>query len=244
MSIPKKDSKPNGGRRQPKVPDPNKKEYAVGYGKPPVANQFAKGTSGRPEGRPKGARNKQPAANDARWSAVFKQEGARPVLINEGGKQVKVPSFQAVVRSTHVSALKGNPAAQKLVIDANRHINAMEEADSRFVMESAVEYKIWAKAREDEEDALGIPHPPGRMRSDEIHIDHVTGDILVDWSTVNLFELRQRGRNESQRDLDDLLRRRRNKDQLSADEKAQIVFLPKLIKMLNELIGAPAKPKL
>lgn len=241
MSIPQNDSKSKRNPRQPKVPDPTKKEYAVGYGKPPVANQFAKGTSGRPEGRPKGARNKQPAADDARWSAIFKQEGARPVLVNEGGKQVKVPSFRAVVRSTHVSALKGNPAAQKLVIDANRHIDAIEEADARFVMDSAVEYQIWAKAREDEEDVLGIPHPPGRMRSDEIHIDHVTGDIQVDWSTVHLFELRLRGRNESQRQLNDLLRRRRNKDQLSADERAQIIFLPKLIKTLNELIGAPTK---
>jgi hypothetical protein len=34
-----------------------KKEYAVGYGKPPRSTRFAKGKSGNPKGRPKGSKN-------------------------------------------------------------------------------------------------------------------------------------------------------------------------------------------
>ena len=30
-----------------------RKEYAIGYGKPPLHTRFAKGTSGSPKGRPK-----------------------------------------------------------------------------------------------------------------------------------------------------------------------------------------------
>jgi Family of unknown function (DUF5681) len=32
---------------------PSRKEYAIGYGKPPVHTRFAKGQSGNPKGRPK-----------------------------------------------------------------------------------------------------------------------------------------------------------------------------------------------
>ena len=34
------------------------KDYEVGYGKPPKANQFPPGQSGNRNGRPKGSRNK------------------------------------------------------------------------------------------------------------------------------------------------------------------------------------------
>ena len=34
-----------------------KKDYEVGYGKPPKSGQFKPGQSGNPKGRPKGAKN-------------------------------------------------------------------------------------------------------------------------------------------------------------------------------------------
>jgi len=37
--------------------DDQPRDYAVGYGKPPVGTRFQKGQSGNPEGRPRGTKS-------------------------------------------------------------------------------------------------------------------------------------------------------------------------------------------
>ena len=47
--------------------------YEVGYGKPPRATRFQRGTSGNPRGRPKGSKN---------LASIVLAEGRRKVRIN------------------------------------------------------------------------------------------------------------------------------------------------------------------
>lgn len=110
-------------------------EYEVGYGKPPVATRFIKGRSGNPAGRPKGARNKIPAAHEERLKAIILEEAYRDIKINDGDRHVSVPMIRAIIRAMAMGAAKGQPRAQALFTTllaaveqerAERHEEALE----------------------------------------------------------------------------------------------------------------------
>jgi hypothetical protein len=64
----------------------NAEDYEVGYRKPPKKTQFRPGTSGNPQGRPKGSLN---------IMAALAKELLTPVVINENGRRSKITKFQA-----------------------------------------------------------------------------------------------------------------------------------------------------
>jgi Family of unknown function (DUF5681) len=92
------------------------KDYAVGYGKPPVHNQFRKGQSGNPTGRP-------PASEVDRARALVMQEAYRKVTVREGDKVTEMPALKAVLRGLVARAVKGSVAAQREIL---RNIQAIE----------------------------------------------------------------------------------------------------------------------
>jgi hypothetical protein len=79
---------------------------AVGYGRPPRANQFKPGQSGNPRGRPKGARN---FAND------LADELAERIRIREGGRERSVSKRRAMLKALVAKGLKGDARAASLV---------------------------------------------------------------------------------------------------------------------------------
>lgn len=77
-----------------------RKDYEVGYGKPPVAHRFKPGQSGNPKGR------KESKLNEAELIAKIRDE-LLPITIN--GKIQRISTFEAAVRKTHMTVLaKGN----------------------------------------------------------------------------------------------------------------------------------------
>lgn len=82
-------------------------DYDVGYGKPPKKNQFQKGKSGNPKGRPKGAKSF--------GSAVRKQLSEKVQLI-QNGKPRKVSKADAVIMRVMKDALEGKPRAQTEIL--------------------------------------------------------------------------------------------------------------------------------
>jgi hypothetical protein len=100
-------------------------EYEVGYGKPPRNAQFKPGKSGNPKGRPKGTKN---LATD------LTEELAEKIIVNEGGRQLKISKQRAMIKSLLAKALKGDTRAAtvllKLLIDAEQAStkNAVAEA--------------------------------------------------------------------------------------------------------------------
>ncbi|MEM6414328.1 MAG: DUF5681 domain-containing protein [Pseudomonadota bacterium] len=106
----------------------DKKQYDVGYGKPPKAGQFKKGQSGNPKGRPKGSNN---------LSTDVKEILKTPVAINEGGKPKKVSTQQAMLLRLRQDALKGDAKAiDQLVKLASAFNNEALVASGNTVLDS------------------------------------------------------------------------------------------------------------
>ena len=89
----------------------------VGYKRPPKHTQFKKGESGNPRGRPKRSKHATPAAHEERLKAMMLEEAYRPVEVREGGKTIKLPLIQALVRRLGVSAAQGRSRATRYFMD-------------------------------------------------------------------------------------------------------------------------------
>lgn len=73
-------------------------DYVTGFGKPPTSSQFAKGKSGNPAGRPKGARSMR---------TLLQELLDQPVTISIKGVPRQVPAKQAVLTRLMSQALTG-----------------------------------------------------------------------------------------------------------------------------------------
>lgn len=98
----------------------SKKPYDVGYGKPPKATQFKKGTSGNKKGRPKGSRNFQTDVQDVLSYKV-------PIVQN--GRSRKVTSQRAILMGVTGKALAGDHKASEKMLSLAKELH--EEHSSR-----------------------------------------------------------------------------------------------------------------
>ena len=94
----------------------------VGYGKPPRRNQFQKGKSGNPKGRPKGS--------GVRTSV--EKVLARTIPITVDGVRRRVPITEAMVTQLAQRALAGDPAASRDFLKiASQTATARAEDDAK-----------------------------------------------------------------------------------------------------------------
>ena len=128
-------------------------EYEVGHGKPPKHTQFKPGESGNPKGRPKGTKN---LATD------LSEELAEMIVVNEGGRQLKISKQRAMIKSLLAKALKGDTRAAtvllKLVIDAeqastrNEIAEALSEDDQAILARFAE--RVLARSEKSEQENI------------------------------------------------------------------------------------------
>jgi hypothetical protein len=83
-----------------------KKNYPVGYRRPPVEHRFKRGQSGNPSGRPKGVRN---------FTSDLREELAGFVSIKDGDSSVQVTRQRAIVKAVVKAALAGDQRAATTV---------------------------------------------------------------------------------------------------------------------------------
>lgn len=82
----------------------DKKDYEVGYGKPPKATRFKTGQSGNPRGRPR----KKPET----LSSLLEKEAIEKIVLVENGNRRKVTKLEALIKRLWNDALAGNPRAR------------------------------------------------------------------------------------------------------------------------------------
>jgi hypothetical protein len=97
----------------------NHTSYEIGYGRPPLHSRFKRGQSGNPAGRRRNTESE-------RGRQLLRQEANRLVTLREGDKVVRVTALQATVRSLFYAAAKGNPSAQRMVLNAIQDLDLAE----------------------------------------------------------------------------------------------------------------------
>ena len=73
-----------------------KRDYDVGYGKPPAAHRFKHGNKANPKGRKKGSRNRKVVIRDVLFEAV---------TVREGGEFKQMSALEAVLKKMLSKAL-------------------------------------------------------------------------------------------------------------------------------------------
>ena len=98
---------------------------SAGYGRPPVASRWKKGTSGNPSGRPRGSRNLQD---------VIRKRLLTEVTIRENGKPRKITMLEAILAKAQNDALllgKPKPLIDVLKFLHSAGVNAGDKMHRR-----------------------------------------------------------------------------------------------------------------
>ena len=116
-------------------------DYEVGYGKPPRHTRFAKGQSGNPRGRPRGAKN---------FTTLLEEALDEPVIVTENGGRRKVSKRQAIVTQLVNRSATADFRAIKLLFEIvrenERHTEPASAGTAEFSeAEEKVLEQIWSR---------------------------------------------------------------------------------------------------
>ena len=101
--------------------DKDKKDYEIGYGRPPKHTRFKPGQSGNPCGRAKGTRNLRTDLID---------ELAERIAISEGGRRRSVSKQRGMLKQLMAKALKGDVRAANTILGlVERLLDARADAE-------------------------------------------------------------------------------------------------------------------
>jgi len=115
-----------------------KRDYEVGYGKPPQNSRFKKGQSGNPRGRAPGAKNLKTLPIDTL---------NEPVVVTENGGRQTISKRQAIVKQLVNQSAKGDWRAVKLLLDMLHETAGGSEPETAESSFSAADEKVIAQLK-------------------------------------------------------------------------------------------------
>ena len=128
-----------------------KRDYEVGYGKPPSHTRFKPGQSGNPRGRPGGSKN---------LSTLLDEALNELVVVSENGGRKRISKRKAAFKQLGNEAAKGNWRALKLLVDllqdlerrtdpASSETSAFTAADEKVIEQLRARF---LKAKDDDRE--------------------------------------------------------------------------------------------
>lgn len=162
--------------------DDNKRDYEVGYGRPPHASRFKPKTSGNPKGRPRRKRQ-QPSglSYDGMDTIRFLREVAEtPVQVKDRqGRTTKVPLIRAAITRMGVDAVQGKRGAQaallRMMVVADEH--ALRER--RDLFDFALDYQAECERRRNDAIARGLDLPTFLPHPVDFWFDYEAGFVCL-----------------------------------------------------------------
>jgi len=103
------------------MPPETRRDYEVGYGKPPCHTRFKKGQSGNPRGRPRGAKNLPTLLSEALNERV---------IVTENGGQRSITKRQAIITQLVNRSATADLRAIKILLDIVQEIERQTESVS------------------------------------------------------------------------------------------------------------------
>jgi hypothetical protein len=100
------------------MPSSKKREYEIGYGKPPSHSRFKRGQSGNPRGRPGGSKN---------LKTLVAQALNQLIVITEDGRQRKVTKREAIATELVNRSTNADFRAVKILLEILRDIEGQPE---------------------------------------------------------------------------------------------------------------------
>ena len=101
------------------MPREKKRDYEVGYGKPPRETRFTKGQSGNPRGRPCGAKNLKTLLNEALNETI---------IVTENGGRRRLTKREAILTQLVNRSATADFRAIKILLDLLRNIEAQSQS--------------------------------------------------------------------------------------------------------------------
>lgn len=105
-----------------------KKDYDVGYRKPPRHTQFKPGQSGNPHGRPR---------KEQSFASALDKALKAPVKVRENGKERVLSGVDALAMRLVADAIQGKVSSQKLLLSVAGDRLAAEESNAPEEREDA-----------------------------------------------------------------------------------------------------------
>ena len=115
-----------------------RRDYEVGYGKPPRHTRFEKGQSGNPRGRPSGSKNLATLVNEALNETV---------IVVENGRRRTIPQREAFAKQVVNRSTKADWRAIKILLDIVREIEGRVEPETAESSFSAADEKVIAQIK-------------------------------------------------------------------------------------------------
>lgn len=96
-----------------------KRNYPIGFGKPPRHAQFQKGRSGNPRGRPKGSKN---------FATLLGETLDERVNVTENGRRCSISKLEAAVKQLVNRAASGDPKQMQQLFALTQWVEGRAEA--------------------------------------------------------------------------------------------------------------------